>query len=64
MVHHIYALFVPTLAHAYLLSLEWFNWYNDNTTYIIKKSGNNNNQIHIKTSLAIPTKALIIISEH
>lgn len=50
MVHHIYALFVPTLAHAYLLPLEWCNWYNDNTTYIIKKSCNNNTQIHVKQS--------------
>lgn len=63
MVHHVYALFVPTLAHAYLLPLEWFDWYNDNTT-IIKKSGNNNYQIHVKTSLAITTRALIKISEH
>lgn len=63
MVHHIYALFVPTLAHAYLLPLEWCNWYYDNTTYIIKKSCNNNTQIHVKTILAIPIRAFIKISE-
>lgn len=58
MIHHIYSLLVPALAPFHLIPLQCCDWYNNNTTYIIKKSGNKT-WVHVKTNLAIQLKSTL-----